>query len=191
MDRAWFRLESALNLVAGITIFSLVALAVLHVVGRKLLNMPVPGYVDWTEQFMALFAFLGLSYCQREGGHIRMDIVVSRLHGRRLWVAEWLSVLFMLLLTTALVYGTFFHFDRSFAWDRPLWSRDSSIDISLPLWPAKLIVTLSLVVLWLRLALQLWGFSRAVRMGTRAPVAVPLIEDPSQIAQREAESVHG
>jgi TRAP-type mannitol/chloroaromatic compound transport system permease small subunit len=120
-----------------------------------------------------------------------MDIVVSRLQGRPLWVAEWLSTLFMLLLTTALIYGTFFHFDRSFAWDRPLWSRDSSIDISLPLWPAKLVVTLSLAVLWLRLVLQLWGFSRAVRTGAGAPVAVPLIEDPSRIAQREAETVHG
>lgn len=190
-DRLFLRLEAASNLVAGITIFSLVALAVLHVLGRKLLNMPVPGYVDWTEQFMALFAFLGLSYCQREGGHIRMDLVVSRLHGRPLWIAEWLSTLFMLLLTTALIYGTYHHFARSFAWDSPNWSRDSSIDISLPLWPAKLVVTLSLVTLWLRLALQLWAFGRAVRTGDAVPVAVPLIEDPARIAKREAEAVHG
>ena len=98
LDRAWLRLESWMNLTAGITIFALVFLAVVHVLSRKILNAPVPGYVDWTQQFMAIFAFLGLSYCQREGGHIRMDILIGQLHRRPLWIAEWLSTLFMLIL---------------------------------------------------------------------------------------------
>ena len=190
-DRAWLKLESVLNLLSGIIIFALVVLACYNVVGRKLLNAPVPGYVDWTEQFMATFAFLGLAFCQREGGHIRMDIVVGQLRGRVLWAAEWLGVLFMLLLTTALIYGTWFHFDRSFDWNAPNWSTDSSIDIALPLWPAKLLVPVSLVVLWVRLALQLWGYGRAFRENARAPVAVPLIEDAATQASREAESVEG
>ncbi|MDH5798938.1 MAG: TRAP transporter small permease, partial [Paracoccaceae bacterium] len=68
LDQVWLKLESFMNLLAGFTIFLLVGLAVVHVVSRKLLNAPVPGYVDWTQQFMAVFAFLGLSFCQREGG---------------------------------------------------------------------------------------------------------------------------
>lgn len=190
-DRALLRLEAALNLASGIIIFALVCLAVYNVLGRKLFNAPVPGYIDWTEQFMAAFAFLGLAYCQREGGHIRMDILVGRLGGRTLWAAEWLGTLLMLLLTTALIYGTWAHFGRSFDWDAPLWSRDSSIDIALPLWPAKLLVPLSLAVLWLRLALQLWAYGRAFRSGAAAPVAVPLPEDAAAQASREAESVAG
>ncbi len=190
-DRAWLRLEAFLNLLSGIIIFALVVLAVYNVLGRKLFNAPVPGYVDWTEQFMATFAFLGLAFCQREGGHIRMDIVVGKLRGRVLWFAELLSVIFMLLLTTALIYGTWFHFDRSFDLTKPLWSNDSSIDIALPLWPAKLLVPLSLAVLWVRLVLQIWGFGRALRTGAREPVAVPLVEDPATIAKHEAETVGG
>ena len=72
LDRFWFRIESVLNLLSGMVIFALVILACWNVFGRKLFNAPVPGYVDWTEQFMATFAFLGLAYCHREGGHIRM-----------------------------------------------------------------------------------------------------------------------
>ncbi len=174
-DRGWLKLESGLNLLSGVVIFMLVLLAITNVLGRKFLNIPVPGYVDWTEQFMAAFAFLGLAFCQREGGHIRMDIVVGRLRRRPLWLAEWLSILFILLLTTALIYGTFFHFLRSFDWGAPNWSTDSSIDIALPLWPAKLIVPFSMAVLWVRLALQLWGFGRALRDDADVPVAVPLI----------------
>ncbi len=185
------KLESRLNLLSGVIIFMLVLLAITNVLGRKLLNIPVPGYVDWTEQFMAAFAFLGLAFCQREGGHIRMDIVVGRLRRRPLWLAEWLSILFMLILTTALIYGTFFHFLRSFDWGAPNWSTDSSIDIALPLWPAKLIVPFSLAVLWVRLALQLWGFGRAIRENAEYPVAVPLIETAFEQAQAEAHTVEG
>ncbi len=191
LDRALFRLESALTLVAGLTIFALVCLAVVHVLSRKFLNAPVPGFVDWTEQFMAIFAFLGLSYTQREGGHIRMDILLGLLRGRWVWLFEWLSVLFMLLITTVLIYGTWYHFARSFDWNAPLFSRDSSIDIALPIWPAKLIVTFSLALLWLRLALQLWAYGRALITGARHPVAVPLVETPEEAAFKEAQSVAG
>ena len=190
-DRLLHRLEATLNLLSGIVIFALVVLAVYNVIGRKFFSAPVPGYVDWTEQFMAAFAFLGLAYCQREGGHIRMDLLVGKLRGRVLWLAEWLSTLFMLLLTIALIYGTWFHFGRSFDWSSPMWSRDSSIDIALPLWPAKLVVPFALSLLLLRLCLQLWAYTRAFRTDAERPIAVPLIEDAARQAEREAETVSG
>jgi TRAP-type C4-dicarboxylate transport system permease small subunit len=149
----------------------------------------VPGYIDWTERFMAVFAFLGLAYCQREGGHIRMDLLVGSLKGRVLWAFELVSVLLMLLVVTALIYGTWFHFDRSFDFAAPNWSTDSSIDIALPLWPAKLAVPVALSILWLRLVLQLWAYARGLRTGGDRIVAVPLPEDPATQASKEAASV--
>ncbi len=191
MDRLVLKLEANLNLAGGIVIFLLVFMAVANVVGRKLLNAPVYGYVDWTEQLMALFAFLGLAYCQREGGHIRMDILVMRLRGRVLWLFEWVSVFFMLIVTIGLVYGSWHHFLRAFDWGVPLFSTDSSIDIGLPTWPAKLLVPVALTLLAIRLALQLWGYGRALRTGDPRPVAVPLPEDAMSVAAREAETVSG
>jgi TRAP-type C4-dicarboxylate transport system permease small subunit len=189
LDLGLYRVESFMNLIAGLMIFALVFLAVVHVLSRKFLNAPLPGFVDWVEQFMAIFAFVGIAYCQRLGGHIRMDMLVSRLKGRPLWFVELLASIFMILLISALIYGTYFHFLRSFDFGAPLWSRDSSIDIALPLWPAKLLVPVSLFVLWLRLALQIWGFGRALRTGEATPVAVPLIEDAATQAAHEAEAV--
>jgi len=81
-DQTFFKLESILNLAGGIVIFAVVLLAVANILGRKLFNIPVSGYIDWTEQSMAFFAFLGIAYCQRMGGHIRMDIFVGSLKGR-------------------------------------------------------------------------------------------------------------
>lgn len=187
LDQWVFRIESSLNLMAGIMIFALVCLAVVHVLSRKLINAPLPGFVDWVEQFMAVFAFLGIAYAHRLGGHIRMDMLIGKLRGRILWLAEFVSSIVILLLITALLYGTYFHFERSFDINAPLWSRDSSIDIAIPLWPAKLIVTISFALLWIRLALQIWAYGRAFISGEDEPVAVPLIEDAAQMAAHEAE----
>ena len=191
LDQAVFKVESLLTLMAGITIFALVCLAVAHVLARKLINSPLPGFVDWVEQFMAVFAFLGIAYAHRLGGHIRMDMLVGKLRGRTLWVTELISSIVILLLVSALIYGTFYHFDRSFDLNAPMWSRDSSIDIAIPLWPAKLIVSMSLMLLWVRLALQIWAYGRAVRTGEDDPVAVPKIEDAAQVAAHEAEVLGG
>jgi C4-dicarboxylate transporter, DctQ subunit len=183
IDQFVFRLESALTLVGGITIFLLVLLAVINALGRWLFNHPVSGYVDWVEQFMAIFAFAGIAYCQREGGHIRMDILLRQMHGRAQWLAEWVSTFFMLLITGVLIFGSWLHFWRAFN------NGDSSMDIGLPIWPAKLIVPFALVMLAVRLIIQLWAYSRALYQGSYAPVAIPLIEDPAIQAKNEASTV--
>lgn len=182
-DRLYFKLESFFNLIGGIVIFAIVLLAVANILGRKMFNAPVNGYIDWTEQSMAFFAFLGIAYCQRLGGHIRMDIFVGSLRGRALWFFELLSTFFMFLMTLVLIYGSFLHFDR--AWQ----NGDSSFDIELPTWPAKLVVPVALSVLSLRLLLQMWGYCRAMKTNSQGPVAIPLIEDAATQAQKEAATV--
>ncbi len=189
MDGQLLRLERLLALVSGLAVFSLMVLAVVSVGGRNAMNAPLPGYVDWIEQVMPLIAFMGIAYVQRDGGHIRMDIVIGALRGRALWLFELISVLLILLLMIALVYGSWSHFDRSFDFAAPLWSRDSSIDISLPIWPAKLLVPVAFSVLCLRLVLQAWGFGRALVLGLKHPVAVPLIQSAAAQAAAEAEQL--
>jgi TRAP-type C4-dicarboxylate transport system permease small subunit len=184
-DRLFFRFESLLNLAGGIAIFLLVMLATTNVLGRFLFSMPIDGYIDWIEQAMAFIAFLGIAYTMRLGGHIRMDIVVSRLHGRFLWISELVSGVLMLIITLILAYGSYLHFYRAYSLG------DSSLDINLPTWPAKLVVPVALTILALRLLLQIWGYARALRSGTQNPVGVPLVESPAAIAAREAASVLG
>ncbi|PRY94767.1 TRAP-type mannitol/chloroaromatic compound transport system permease small subunit [Hasllibacter halocynthiae] len=186
LDRALFRVEGWLALIAGLAVLGLMALAVVSVGGRNFLGRPLSGYVDWIELAMPFIAFLAISYTQRLGGHVRMDIVIGRLGGRTLWAAEWLTTLLTLALAVALCWGTWQHFGRSFDWDMPRFSRDSSIDIGLPLWPAKLVVPVAFAILSLRLALQLWGFGRAFARGEERPVAVPLIESAAEVAAAEA-----
>ena len=88
-----------------------------------------------------------------------------------------------------LIWGSWAHFLRSFDLGAPLWSRDSTIDIGLPIWPAKLVVPVAFGVLALRLAIQTWGYGRALVRVAEAPVAVPLVQSAAEIAAGEAEAL--
>lgn len=189
IDQALEAIEIRLALVSGLAVFCLMLLAVVSVTGRNLLNFPVPGYVDWIEITMPLIAFMGISYTQRNGGHIRMDILIGKLEGRAMWAVELFSVLVMLVLVLFLIWGSWAHFDRSFDFAAPLWSRDSTIDIRLPVWPAKLLVPFAFSILALRLALQIWAYGRAFVTGAQNPIAVPLPLTAAEQAAEEASHV--
>jgi TRAP-type C4-dicarboxylate transport system permease small subunit len=191
LDRHLYKLESAFALISGLAVFALMMLAVVSVSGRNFFNQPLPGYVDWIQQAMPLIAFMGVSFTQRDGGHIRMDMIVSKLKGRALYVVELITTLAILLLMILLVWGTFAHFQRSFDFAAPLWSRDSSFDIALPLWPAKLLAPIAFGILCLRLMLQVYAYTRAIIRNDAQPIAVPLVADAATQARMEADTVSG
>jgi TRAP-type C4-dicarboxylate transport system permease small subunit len=205
LDRALVPVERVMALISGLAAFSLMFLAAYSVAGRQLdktfvaplfdaiglMDGPLPGYVDYIEALMPLIAIMGVSYVQREGGHIRMDILVGQLRGRLLWLMELITVLLILALMLGLVLGAWYHFDRSFDCARPLCSRDSSIDIGLPIWPSKLVVPVAFAVLCLRLILQAMGYARALVLGLEAPAGVPLVQSVAEQAQAEADQLEG
>lgn len=187
LDQQLLKAERVLALCSGLAVFGLMVLAVVSVSGRNFFNAPVPGYVDYIEQAMPLIAFMGVAYTQRDGGHIRMDMLVGALKGRLLYVVELITTLLILILMLLLVWGTWAHFQRSFDFGSPMWSRDSSMDIALPIWPAKLLAPVAFSVLSVRLVLQVWGYGRAVVTGYA--VAVPLPIDAVTAAELEAKAV--
>ncbi len=191
LDRTPEPIERVCAYLSGFAIFSLMFLAVYSVGGRKFFSSPLLGYVDIIEMMMPLIAIMGVSYVQRDGTHIRMDMLVSALNGRVLWLFELISVLLMLVLVVALTYGAWAHFDRSFDCSRPLCSMDSTTDIYLPLWPSKLIVPIAFFVLLARLLLQAWGYGRALVLGLSTPVAVPLTQSVEEAARAEAAAMEG
>lgn len=177
IDRHLYKVEQIFALISGIAVFSLIMFAVVSVTGRASFTAPLPGYVDIIEQVMSLIAFMGVSYCQRDGIHIRMDMFVGQLHGRVLWAVELITVSLITILIALLIWGSWAHFLRSFDFGQPLWSTDSSIDIGIPIWPTKILVPIAFSVLLCRLILQIWGFARAFIENAERPVAVPLVLD--------------
>jgi TRAP-type C4-dicarboxylate transport system permease small subunit len=180
---AW--LEDALNLCAAAAIFFLMFVAVFQIVSRTVFRTAIYGYIDYIEQASALFALLGVAYCQRLGAHVRMDLILRGVPKRLLWAMEGLAVLLALAIITVLIDSTFQNFLR--AWNRG----DSTMDIRLPVWPAKLMVPVALSVLWLRLLIQTLDYARLVRFPEAAPIAVPMLETAEQQAKAEIEDALG
>ena len=182
----WYsKIENFLNGVSATAIFCVMLLGVTQVFGRKFFNMPVPGYIDYIEQSMVIFAFFGIAYCQRLGGHVRMDLFMARFSRRPLYFFEALATLVGLLVLTVLIETSWLHFMRAFQLG------DSTIDIELPIWPAKLVIPLAFSVLWGRFALQFLGFARLFIHPDAKVIAVPIIEDVTMQARHEIEDALG
>lgn len=175
------KVETAFNLVAALFIFGLMLLGIWQVLGRQLFNVPVRGYIDYVELSMASFAFLGIAYCQRVAGHVRMDMMVNAARGRAKWALEIFGTVVALFVISVLIWYGWTHFVRAYELG------DSTIDTQLPLWPSKLIVPVAFALLWLRLVVQLVGFVRLFRDPDAAPVAVPVPLTVEQLAKIEIE----
>jgi TRAP-type mannitol/chloroaromatic compound transport system permease small subunit len=178
-DELLFKVERVFNFVAGVVIFLTMILGVVQIVGRSVFNWPVPAYIDIIEITMAIFAFLGIAYCQKLGGHVRMEIVLKQFTGRSFWIAEVIgTVIAMTIIAILLIYG-YDHFMRAYT------HGDSTMDGDLPVWPSKLIVPVAFFVLMCRLTLNLIGFLRLVQRPNAVPIAIPVIETVDDMADHE------
>ena len=183
--RYWSWLEDGMNLIAAAAIFFLMFVGVFQVIGRTVFDTAIDGYIDYMEQASALFAFLGVSYAQRVGAHIRMDLLLRGFSLRFMWSMELFCVLVAMVVITVLIDSTYLNFQR--AWQLG----DSTIDINLPIWPTKLLVPVVLAVLWVRMALQSLDYVRLVLHPQAQPIAVPVIETIEVQAQLEIEEALG
>ncbi|NIM29120.1 MAG: TRAP transporter small permease subunit [Gammaproteobacteria bacterium] len=184
-DRWLSRVEDFFDLVAAFFIVFLMLFAVTQVISRKLFNYPLWGYVDIVEIIMVTFAFLGIAYCQRLGGHVRMELLVRRLHGRALWIFEVVGIVIAIGIISVLLYYGFTHFLRAFQLG------DSTIDREIILWPSKLVVPVAFAVLSARLLIQFLAYTRLALHPDAEPVAVPVIEKFEEMAQHEIEGAMG
>ncbi len=174
-------MENVLNFLSGLLIFALMLMGMLQIVLRTLFRNPIYGYIDIVEVGMIAFALFSISYIMREGGHVRMELLVGFLKGRALWIAEFISAAVAFIITAILIPYSWTYFDRAWSFG------DSTIDIELPTWPAKLVVPVMLSVLLVRLIIQMLGYLRLAANPDLPPVAVPVMKSVEQQAEEEIE----
>ena len=179
IDRVLGRVEGGLNLLAGILVFALMFLGVAQIILRTVFRAPIFGYIDLVEVSMVGFAVLSIAFVQRVGGHVRMEALVAKLRGRWLWLAEAFNTLLAAFIVAVLIPYSWNHFMRAFEFG------DSTIDIEIVTWPAKLVVPLALGLLLVRLLVQLAGYWRLFLHPGLVPVAVPVIRSIESQADEE------
>ncbi len=185
LDRRLIPVEDLANLLASIAIFLMMVLGVVQIVMRTIFNSPVAGYIDMVELSMASMAFLGAAYCQRLGTHIRMDLVVSHLSGRKYWALEIFSTLVGMFIIAVLVWYGAGHFWRAYSLG------DTTIDAEFVVWPSKLLVPIAFSIWFLRLTVQLAGSIRLFIDPSAEPVGIVSLKDVVDQAQEEIHEVMG
>ena len=136
MRRALDRLYLGCGVIAAICLMGIGVLVLLSVIARPL-GIYIPGLNTYAGYLMAASSFLALAYTFRQGGHIRVNLVLSRLRGAKrqglqIWchgVAALLS-LYIAYYVIDMVLVSFGFGDVSEAADAtPLWIPQSALAI--------------------------------------------------------------
>lgn len=143
-------------LIAGLTVAICYDVAL-----RYIFNAPVAWGYDITYMVYGAYAMLGVAYCEKLKGHVRMDLVYARLSTRvqaRVDVICYLLLFFPFLIILTYKCG-----------DHALWSLQSGERSSGSVWrpllgPFKLIITFGFVMLIFQ---GLVSFLRALRVAIK------------------------
>lgn len=160
----WGRLASSveqrLNLIGAFAFLLMMFLTTADVSGRYLFNRPIPGGMEFVEWLMVMGIFLGLAYTQKVGGHVRMDLFITRvLKGRSHHAIEAFTLFLSLLIYTLILFYSLKY--TIMAVQMPLVSRY----LHLPQWPYLLCVPLGSLFLCVRFAVELIRHLGRVRGG--------------------------
>lgn len=113
---------------------------------RYLFNRPITGMLEGVELLLVFSVFLSLAGTQAAKGHIAVDIVLDRLHGRPRAVLEAFIAALGILLFAAITWASVGMAVRSVRM-----GEYSAGLIAFPIYPAKILVALGCLLLTLQL----------------------------------------
>lgn len=150
LDRAAARVSSALAMIAGILIAVILAVMVADVAMRNFTGSSVSGAYEVLTMMLVGVIFLGLAYAERTDSNIKLTLVTSRLPGTPAKIARIVSTIVAMLMCLWISWAT---------WNSALLSIDRGEFqqglLSIPIWPAKLIIAIGFTVLTLEIVLGL------------------------------------
>jgi TRAP-type C4-dicarboxylate transport system permease small subunit len=169
MEKVWRiidRISYASGYLAGWVLISIVALTMAEVVTRYILNHPLILCDEFGGYSLFAITFLGLAYCGKEKGHIRITFLVERLPTR---VA---SKLRLITLSLALLYiGAASKISWDFLIDSFRRNICSNSWLMTPLkWP-QMVLPIGFTLFFLVLLMEIARRIKAVRSGVKVEEA--------------------
>lgn len=135
------RIYRAGQVLAAFFLVMIVVMTLLQVVGRTL-GVQVRDADVFAGFAMAASSFLALAYTLRTGGHIRVNLLIARLHGRARRIAEGWCLLF-----GTVSIGFFAWYSIVLAWQSYEFHDLSMGMIGVPLWIPQLGMVLGVALL--------------------------------------------
>ncbi len=124
------------------------------------IGLTIPSYADFTGFFLAAASFLALAYTLREGGHIRVTLILTRLNERLRRIFEIWSLLFCSTVAVYFTCYTFLLIKESYTYNDL-----SSGMIAVPIWIPQSTMLIGLIVLSIALIDELISVIRGNQPG--------------------------
>ncbi|MDW3182765.1 TRAP transporter small permease [Roseobacter sp.] len=83
-----YRLRIVIACICAVCLIAMMCLTVADVLGRYIMNAPVPGAAELTELLLAAVVFLGLPAASIDNDHIAVDVLTSRFSETRARLLE-------------------------------------------------------------------------------------------------------
>jgi TRAP-type C4-dicarboxylate transport system permease small subunit len=139
------------NYISAAFLFLLMLLTCGDVTLRYLFNKPITGSLELTEFMMAIIVSLALAYCALKKGHVRVDLIVSKLPKRVQLIMESIAniafLAFVALMTWRIIYR---------AWQMVEVNQITAI-LRIPVFPFVLVVAAGTTVLCIVLLKNIIG----------------------------------
>jgi TRAP-type mannitol/chloroaromatic compound transport system permease small subunit len=124
------------------------------------IGLTIPSYADFTGFFLAAASFLALAYTLREGGHIRVTLILTRLNDKLRHIFEIWSLLFCSTVAVYFTCYTFLLIRESYTYNDL-----SSGMIAVPIWIPQSTMLIGLIVLSIALIDELISVIRGNKPG--------------------------
>ncbi|MGE0659450.1 MAG: TRAP transporter small permease [Reyranellaceae bacterium] len=147
----WFaRVEDIFAVLAQWALAVLLALVMFQIVTRYIVNDPFGEVVGITETYlMPAIVFFTIAALQRHDGHIRVDLLYTRLTGRAKGAADIVVLLASAVFWAFVIYAS--ASETIFSWRMDY---EISRDLPYPQWTALIVVPLGGGLIMIRLLLQ-------------------------------------
>lgn len=139
------------GLLSGVCIVVITLLLLLQIVGR-LFGFIVPSAEDFAGFALAASTFFGLAYTFREGGHIRVTLVIQRFGAKSRLLQERCVLVLGVLLSIGIAYACIFMVYESYVYDEVSYGY-----VPVPLWIPQLPVAIGASALVFAALDALWS----------------------------------
>jgi TRAP-type C4-dicarboxylate transport system permease small subunit len=118
LERVVSLISRAINSVAAGILVAMMLLAAMDVLLRYIFNRPISGSLELTEYMMVIVVAFGLAHCAAQKGHVRVELLLSRLPSRGQAVVNTITYLFSLGLFSLITWQSILYISVIFGTER-------------------------------------------------------------------------
>jgi len=143
-------LALSLSAISGICLALMILTITLDATARYLFNSPIAGVFETNEVMLVIIVFMGLTWTQMDRENIRVEILLVRMSKKHRQIANTFAWLITLCFVSILFFMTYQGFLDSYSIKEFRWG-----SVQMPIWWAKGIVPLGLMLLMIQLLMDI------------------------------------